>query len=196
MDFRTATPTGIAMPTASSPVTKVTAPTTTARAPNTARVSGAPSPGCRLPDPPRANRTATTSTMSRARLRPLSIPSTGRPPEVAAGAMSPAPVTVTVPSFSTAPEAWWNFSQSVEFISPTVPDCQLPPAAAPSRPMWSKEPAAWVKRTCSVTPPRRPTGRSVRSPGEVANIPTCAVSDSPASFTAATSTHRSPSEDS
>ncbi len=53
--------------------------------------------------------------------RPPSVLSTGRALSSApAGPTSPTPVTVIVPPFSTAPDGWWYFSQSVPFMSPRV----------------------------------------------------------------------------
>jgi hypothetical protein len=101
--------------------------------------------------------------------------------------MSPVPLTVMTPSFSTAPDALWYFSQSVWFISPTESLLHAP-LAPPSTVTLSKTPTDWVNRTSSILPPR-PTSRSVRSPGEVAKRPTWRVSGSPSSFAVAMVCH-------
>ncbi|MET9323433.1 hypothetical protein ABZX75_25060 [Streptomyces sp. NPDC003038] len=151
--FRITRPNGITVPTARRPVRNVTTPTTVAFAASTWRVTGAPPAGSRRYSAV-ANRTATTSTMSRATVRPVSVRSTGRPPSVPVSPMSPVPVPVAVivPLVSTTvSDALWCFAQSVRFISPMASLLQPRGEAVPFRLTWSKTPPACVKRQ----PPRR-----------------------------------------
>ncbi|GAA1690066.1 hypothetical protein GCM10009830_42100 [Glycomyces endophyticus] len=180
----TAGPATTRTPTATAPTANTAVPSAAARTANSR-------PGTRAEAP---NRAASTTAAASANGSPSRSPPTPPNGSSVAGPMSPMPLTVHTPSASTPPEARCSRSQSVRFMSPTGSLAHAP-APAPSTPMWSNTPTACVNRTSGVPAPSA-VSRTVRSPGEVASIPTCTVSGRPATTAVPTSSHACPSADS